>query len=53
MGGLWYINVHSSTFGGGEIRGQLIPVPEPQTYALVAGLSLGAFAAFRRMRQQA
>ncbi|MBI2875250.1 MAG: CHRD domain-containing protein [Candidatus Tectomicrobia bacterium] len=24
--GLWYINVHSSTFPGGEIRGQVLPI---------------------------
>jgi hypothetical protein len=38
--GLWYYNVHSSTFTGGEIRGQLLPVPEPSTIALL-GLGLG------------
>ena len=24
LAGLWYINIHTSTFGGGEIRGQLL-----------------------------
>jgi hypothetical protein len=39
--GLWYINIHSTTFGGGEIRGQILPVPEPSTLALL-GLGVGA-----------
>jgi hypothetical protein len=34
--GLWYVNIHSTTFGGGEIRGQIIPVPEPATVMLAA-----------------
>jgi len=39
---LWYINIHSTpNFGGGEIRGQILPVPEPSTLALL-GLSAGA-----------
>lgn len=46
--GLWYVNVHSAFAPGGEIRGQLIPVPEPQTYATFAGLGLLGFAAWRR-----
>jgi hypothetical protein len=38
--GLWYFNIHTSTFGGGEIRGQILPVPEPSTLVLAAlGLS--------------
>jgi hypothetical protein len=38
--GLWYVNIHNSAFPGGEIRGQIIPVPEPSTLALAAlGLS--------------
>lgn len=39
--GKWYINVHTATFGGGEIRGQIQAVPEPATWALLgAGVGL-------------
>ena len=34
-----YVNIHTSTFPGGEIRGYLSPVPEPTSLAL---LTLGA-----------
>ena len=27
LGGLWYLNLHTSEFGGGEIRGQVVPEP--------------------------
>jgi hypothetical protein len=42
-GGLAYWNIHSSSFGGGEIRGFLVPVPEPSALALL-GLGAGAIA---------
>ena len=46
-----YVNIHNSTFPGGEIRGFLAPIPEPETYALMlAGLAAVAVAARRRRR---
>lgn len=54
LAGRFYINIHTDTPGlnpSGEIRGNLVPVPEPQTYALVlTGLGLIGFAARRRLR---
>ena len=49
-----YLNIHTTTFGGGEIRGYFAPytpVPEPTTTcAVVAGL-VGSFACVRRLRR--
>jgi hypothetical protein len=48
-GGQAYWNIHSQQFGGGEIRGFLVPVPEPSTLAL---LGLGAGALVWRLRRK-
>lgn len=42
LGGLSYINFHTTQFGGGEIRGQI--VPEPSSAALLLCLALPALA---------
>lgn len=48
---LAYVNIHNSTFPGGEIRGQVAVVPEPATLALTgAGLLMLVVAARRRVR---
>jgi hypothetical protein len=51
LNGLTYLNVHTTAFPGGEIRGFLIAVPEPATNALLlAGLGLMGFTLRKRMR---
>jgi len=40
-----YVNIHTTSFGGGEIRGQIVPAP-----AAVSLLGLGGLATLRRKR---
>jgi len=49
-----YFNLHTSLFTGGEIRGLLSPVPEPESYALLlAGLGVLTIFARRNKRETA
>jgi hypothetical protein len=49
MLGRAYLNIHTSTFPGGEIRGFLTPVPEPFTLTLLT-MGVGVLAVRRRTR---
>ena len=52
MGGLAYLNIHTSLVPGGEIRGFYLPVPEPSAFVMLGlgGLALGAVRLVRRQR---
>jgi hypothetical protein len=51
-GGKAYLNIHTSAFGGGEIRGLLVPVPEVSTYAMMLA-GIAALGAVKRLRKAA
>jgi hypothetical protein len=49
--GLYYMNIHNSTFPAGEIRGQLLAAaPEPSSLGLIVG-ALALIAALRRAQR--
>ncbi len=48
--GTLYANIHSTSFPGGEIRGQILPVPEPSTWALMGFGALGMLWSLRRRK---
>jgi hypothetical protein len=45
-----YLNIHTKSFPGGEIRGFLVPVPETESAALLA-MGLGGVGLFVRRRK--
>jgi CHRD domain/PEP-CTERM motif len=47
--GTAYLNIHTTQFPAGEIRGFLAPIPEPSTYALMLA-GLAGLALYRRRR---
>ena len=49
--GTAYLNIHSTQFTGGEIRGFIVATPEPASMLLV-GSGLAGIAAVRRRRRQ-
>ena len=48
--GLAYINIHDAVFPGGEIRAQIVSVPEPATWAMMIG-GFGLMGASMRRRR--
>ena len=51
LSGQSYINIHTSVFQAGEIRGNILPTPEPSTFAAIAvGLAALSVRGWRRAR---
>ncbi len=51
LAGLWYLNIHTATNPGGEIRGQVQVVPLPAAFWLLATGLLGLAGVGRRTRR--
>ena len=47
-----YIDIHTETYPGGEIRGELVAVPEPSSTWLLLGSGLAGLAYWRRKRHK-
>jgi len=52
LAGRFYLNVHTSANGPGEIRGSLVAVPEPSSVALVALVGVPVVIARMRARRK-
>ena len=50
LGNRSYINVHSIQFGGGELRGHLVVVPEPTSCVLLLGMGVSILLGSSRNR---
>jgi hypothetical protein len=50
LNGLWWINVSTPVYPNGEMRGQILAVPEPSTFGLAGGGLLLMAAWVRRRR---
>ena len=50
--GQTYLNIHTTQFPGGEIRGQLQAIPEPASVLLLATGAMGIAGALRKRRRR-
>ena len=49
LGGLFYVNIHTADFGGGELRGNVVVIPEPASWSFV-GLGVILYGVRRRKK---